>query len=159
LQPWVVSGDIPHASPIVVEDGMVPDGHVAGSSQPNLLRTFPIADMELSSDESEGQDLVRFNDIMDAADRAVDQFEEEPVASHVSCPQSRKRKAPIFSDESSETEYSSSSESSISVGDNLDMFCSCATSAPIGLHEVVIIHLRFDEDEDVVVNSDGSISY
>jgi len=65
----------------------------------------------------------------------------------------------FFSDESSEIEYSSPNEFSISVGDNLDMFCSYTTSSPRGLHEVVIIHLSSDEDENVDVNFGRSISY
>lgn len=155
-----MSGNVASTSPVLVEDGMVPVGDVAGASQPRVHRRFPIAGTELSSDESEeGEDLVRFDDIMDAADRAVEQFEEEPVASHVSCPQSKKRKAPVFSDESSETEYSSSSESSVSVGDNLDTFCRCTPSPPRVFHEVVIIHLSSDEDEDVEIESGVSISY
>jgi len=133
MQP--VSGNIAHTSPVMVKDGMVPVGDVTRTSQPNLSRRFPIANMELSSDElEEGQDLVSFNDIMDAIDRTVEQFEEEPMASHVSCPQSRKRKAPVFSDESSETEYSSSNESFVSVIDNLDTFCRCTTSSSKVLH-------------------------
>jgi len=46
-------------------------------------------------------------------------------------------------------EYSSLSESSISIGDNFVTFCSCATSSLIGLHKMVIIHLSSDEDVDV----------
>jgi len=161
MQP--VSGNIAHTSLVVIEDGMVPVGDVVGTSQPNLPRRFPIADMELSSDQSvdaeEGPDLISFNDIIGATNCAVDQFEEEPVAGRILDHQFRKRKAPVFSDESSESEYSSSSESFISMGDNLYTFSRCATSSPISLHEVVIIHLSLDEDEDVDVDFSGSISY
>jgi len=101
----------------VIEYGMVLLGVAAGPSQLNQRKTFPVEGMELSSDESVdvegGLDQVSFNDVMDVADRAVDQFEEELVASRVSDLQSRKQKAPVFLDESSEMEYSSSSESSI----------------------------------------------
>jgi len=60
----------------VVQDGMGPDGDVAKAFQPNLPMTKATIDMELSSDElddvDDDQDLVSFNDIMDAADCAVD---------------------------------------------------------------------------------------
>jgi len=84
MQP--VKGNVTHTSLVVVGVGMVPIGDVAGSSQPNLSRTFPIVDMELFSDESEeGPYLVSFNYIMDAANRMVEEF-EELVVSHVFCP-------------------------------------------------------------------------
>jgi len=48
-----VSGNVAHTSPVVVEDGMVPVCGVAGACQPKVEKRFPIADMDLSNDESE----------------------------------------------------------------------------------------------------------
>jgi len=111
------SGNISHASPIGVYYSMIPDGDVPGSSQAIPLMPKEVATMEIfsdgSADEDEGEDLISLKDVTDAADLAVDRFEEELIISHVATPHSWKRKELIFSDESSETEYSSSSESSI----------------------------------------------
>jgi hypothetical protein len=141
--------------------GAITVDNVAPKPQADLPMTTAITEMEASSDNSANEDgskdVVSFNDIMDAADRAADQFEESPVASRISASQSRKRKAPVFSSESSETEYSTSSDSHVSVGDNLDDFSNCASSFYIGRHDVVIIHLSSDEDEDVAVASNEFI--
>jgi len=71
--------------------------------------------------------VVTFDDILDAADQGIDQF-EKLAHSRVSHPKRKrlamsglserntlKHKQPIFSDESSETKYTSDSESGLSI--------------------------------------------
>ena len=55
--------------------------------------------------EEEGNDVVSFNDIMDACDRAADEYEKDK-GSRISFPRPRDPRAPVFSAESSDTERS-----------------------------------------------------
>jgi len=99
---------------------------------------------------------VSFNDIMDDADLVADKFEKEPVASRFSDPRVRKWKQPIFSPESSKTEYSLEDESFASVSSlNFEDICDNETRVLLILHEVVLIDLSLDKDEDVDVKSLG----
>lgn len=125
--------------------------------------------MEVSNDskeeEADGEDVVSFNDIMDAADRAADAFEVSCM-SRVSDPDARRRRehlarmlefarcrTTVMSPESSETEYSSESQVSITVdGPMWEDTCQCHLSTIQGRQEVVIIHLSSDSEGDVDID-------
>jgi len=132
---------------------------------PETPRPTTAAVVIKSSPEVE-PNVITLDDILDAADRTVDSF-EELAFNRVSKPKvkvpakcvcgeqkTRKRKLPLFSDESSETEYSSSSESvnlSISNPTFLDT-TDCATSGYISIYDVVLIHLSSYSDCSVDID-------
>jgi len=102
-------------------------------------------------------DMVTPADILNARDCAIDEFEKlghnhvshpKPKSMCVcSVPNTRKRKLPMFSDESSETEYNSDSESRLSITSPTFLETTdCATSGYIGIHNVVLIHLSSDSN-------------
>jgi len=102
-------------------------------------------------------DVVTPDVIVDAPDQAVDEFEKlghsrichpkEKSTCVCSDLNTRKRKLPVFSDESSETEYNSDSESGLSITSPTFLQTKdCATSGYVGIHDVVLIHLSSDFD-------------
>jgi len=116
-------------------------------------------DAGIQSPLEEEPDVVTLDDILDAVDCAVDEFEKlahsrvshpkPEVPDKTICiePNLRKRKLPIFSDESSETEYSLNSESRLSISSPTFLETTeCATSGYVGIHDVVFIHLSSDFD-------------
>ena len=141
--------------------------------------------MEVSSDseeeegaeeeESDEEVLVSFDDVMDAADRAVDAFESS-VLSRVSdtrvskracnltpaakrrrldliLVKARNRSVKYMSPESSDTEYSSDTQVSITIdGPVKEETCECACSNLQGLGEPIFIHLSSDSEEDVQID-------
>jgi hypothetical protein len=146
-----------------------PGSHDEGPSEPFTPANTP---MEVSCDENEDQavkeDLVSFSDVMDAADRAADAFESS-VMSRVSDTGARRRRErlervmilarnrdpmrPFMSPESSETEYSSDSEVSITIdGPPMEDFCQCYSSGIQGRQDVVIIHISSDSEVDVDID-------
>jgi len=88
------------ASASMVESDPIPIAEVGGPSQA-IPFTPQNTNIDISSDQSDededNEDLVRFTDIMDVADCAVDEFEKEPVASRFSDRlRFRKRKNQFF---------------------------------------------------------------
>jgi len=68
-------------------------------------------------------------------------------------PNTRKRKLPMFSDESSETEYSSDSKSELSISSPTFLETTdYATSGYVDIHDVVLIHLSSDSDCSVDID-------
>ena len=140
--------------------------HEAGPSQGPTLHN-PNVDVSSDSEEEEQvpeKDLVSFGDVMDAAERAVDAFESS-VMSRVSDIRARSRRhfarlveiqfqsGRRMSPESSETEYSSEPQTSITVdGPSVEELCMCACSGPTGPQEPVFIHLSSDSDQDIEID-------
>jgi hypothetical protein len=124
--------------------------------------------MEVSGDSKEdeaaNEDMVSFVDVMDAADRAADALEHSRLSrvSDLVGPnrslseadvEPRKRRQPMFSPESSETEYSSDSVISISIdGPMFQDTCECVCSVGQGSREIVLILLSSDSDDDVEID-------
>jgi len=109
--------------------------------------------------------VVTLIDILDAADRAVDEFEKlahsrvshpKPKEDDICVcndPNTRKRKLPIFLDESSKTVYSSDSEAGLSISSPTFLETTeCATSGYVSIHNVVLIHLSSDFDCSVDID-------
>ena len=137
----------------------------AGPSQAPTLEIQHVAAFSDSEEEEEvpEKDLVSFGDVMDAAERAADAFESS-VMSRVSDPRARSRRhfdrlvqiqfesGRRMSPESSETEYSSEPQTSITVdGPSVDEVCMCARSGPTGPQEPVFIHLSSDSEQDIEI--------
>ena len=117
--------------------------------------------------EVQREDVVSFDDIMDAADRAADAFESSAL-SRVTDTEARKRRCALvrirvamdgngvfrlMSPESSETEYSLESEVSISVDGPLgEDFYRGHSDRIQGRQELVIIHLSSDSEGDVDID-------
>ena len=121
---------------------------------------------DAEKDEAQKEDVVSFDDVMDAADRAVDAFESS-ILSRMSDTKGRRRcernvaivliaRAKPFrlmSPESSKTEDSSDSQVSISIdGPVKEDFCHFDCSQIQGRQELVIIHLILDSEEDVDID-------
>jgi len=117
------------------------------------------ADVGIQSSPTDEPDVVILDDILDVADRVVNQF-EKLIHSHVSHPKPEvpakcvcngtntwKCKLPVFSDESSKMEYSSDSASGLSISSPTFLkTIECATSGYVGIYDVVLIHLSSDSD-------------
>jgi len=127
-------------------------------SVPETPRSANVLVQIKSSPEVESN-VITLDDILDAADPAVDEFEKlahscmshpkPKVPATFACrePNTRKRRLPMFSDESSETEYSSDLESGLSISSPTFLETTdCATTAYVGIHNVVLIHLSSDSD-------------
>jgi len=154
-----------HGSSSFVPGAEVEVAIALGHSVPETPRPTTVAAVIESSPEVE-PNVITLDDILDTADRAVDSFEELACSrvskSKAKAPakcicgeeKTRKCKLPMFFDESSETKYSSSSESvnlSISTPTFLDT-TNCATSGYIGIHDVVLIHLSSDSNCSVDID-------
>ncbi len=144
----------------------VPVTHEAGPSQP-LTPANPVPEVYSDSrdEEGKGEDMVSFNDIMDAADHVADAFEVSHM-SRVSALEAHKRRrhlarilelvrcrTTVMTPESSDTKYSSESQGSVTIdGPMWEDTCQCQCSSIQGRQEVVIIHLSSDSEEDVDID-------
>jgi hypothetical protein len=127
----------------------------------------PVVNLDdAEEDEIEKEDVVSFDDVMDAADRAVNAFETS-VMSRVSDTNAQRRRERaqrivmmararpfrLMSPESSETEDSSESQFSISIdGPAMEDFYECDCSQIQGRQEAVFIHLSSDSEVDVDID-------
>jgi len=108
-----------------------------------------IAEEEEEESEKE-MELVSLGDDTDATDRRACR-----LPYHLLCQlydaRGKKRKQPVFSPKSSETEFSTDSGSSLSICSPWlsKATTSCASSANPMMHEVVLIHLSSDLEGDV----------
>ena len=137
-RPRITSGDQESSievTPIVV--------HTAGPSSP---KKWPQPGVPLSSDSSDDErNLVSFADIMDAAERAVDDFEGDRLSWN-------RGLGPWFSLFSSETEYSSAKElSNSSSSPPFEAICDCYHNGKVYSREVIILSSDSDEEEDVQI--------
>jgi hypothetical protein len=154
------------SSPIVeLED---PEVHHGGTPLQTLTPANAHIDdsCDVEEDEANKEDLVSFDDVMDAADRAVDAFESS-VMSRVSDTNARRRRERaqrivmmararpfrLMSPESSDTKYSSESQVSISIdGPAMQDLRDDDCSQIQGRQQVVIIHLSSDSEMDVDID-------
>ncbi len=153
------------STPIILPQNL-PIAHEAGPSQP-LTPTNKVVEVEGDprEEEGKGKDVVSFNDIMDAVDCAADAYEISCM-SRVSDSSARRRRqrfarmlefarcrTTVMSPESSDTEYSSESQDSITIdGPISEDTCQCECSTIQGRQEVVIIHLSSDSEEDIDID-------
>ena len=154
------------ASSPVAPIASVSESHGAGLSQAPPLEIQHVNAFSDSKEEEQApeEDLVSLGDIMDAAKRAVDAFQSS-VMSRVSDPRARNRRhfdrlvqiqfesGRRMSPESSEIEYSSEPQTSITVdGPLVGEFCTCNCSGRTGPQEPVFIHLSSDSEEDIEID-------
>jgi len=132
---------------------------VVEASKPRSLRDVEVEVPNKSMEEQdEGKELVRFEDVMNAVSCAVDVLEALRLNCNVSEPSrnesylfhliqgyTHKCKHPEFSSKSSETKYSSESQTSISrVSPEFEYFYQSGGSDSVGCIGDVIILLSLD---------------
>lgn len=90
----------------------------------------------------EEKDLVSFGDVLGAASYAVDAMEHSIGSVNTpAMPRKRLRRQPVFSSESSETEYTSDRAESNSMDSPMEEeeVCQCVCSHSLGLHDVIVL--------------------
>jgi len=117
-------------------------------------------------EKSKGEDVVSFDDVMDAADRAADALKVSGI-NRVSDRNARRRRQrharlmevsrckmrTMFSESSSATEYSSDSQVFVTIdGPMWEASSKCNTTMIQGRQEVVIVHLCSGLEEDIDID-------
>ena len=122
-------------------DDTFPALHLDGPSQPHQ---WPQPRQEHSGDSTDDErNLVSYVDIMNAAEDAGSHFERDESSLN-------RWPMPWFSDESSETEYSSTNEVSNSISSPLsEEDCESCDSIRVYTREIILLTETSDENEDV----------
>ena len=110
----------------------------------SLPQQWPHLGQDLSTDSSNDErNLVSFTDIMNAAEDVVTQIEGGRISLN-------RWVGPLFSDESSDTKYSSATKlSNGTSGPQFEEDCHSTRSSRVYTQEVIVFTKNLDEDEEV----------